>query len=72
MENLPHLEITKVVIVHCNIVSNDYQHDSRVLNTFVLNKLFGHLLDISPIFFQLLILNFHMLKYGLLIKIINR
>ena len=47
-ENVPHLEITEVVLVHCNIVSNDYQQDSRVLYTFVPNKPFGSLLDISP------------------------
>ena len=29
-ENVPHLEITEVVLVHCNIVNNDYQHDSRL------------------------------------------
>ena len=34
-ENSPHLEITDVVLVHCNIVNNDYQHDSRFLYTFV-------------------------------------
>ena len=43
-ENVPHLEITEVVLVHCNIVNNDYQQDSRVLYTFVPNKLFGQLL----------------------------
>ena len=37
-ENVPHLEITDVVLVHCNIVNNDYQHNSRVLYTFVPNK----------------------------------
>ena len=47
-ENVPHLEITEVVLVHCNMVNNDYQHDSRVLYTFVPNKSFGSLLDISP------------------------
>ena len=47
-ENVPHLEITEVVSVHCNIVNNDYQQDSRVLYTFVPNKSFGQLLDISP------------------------
>ena len=47
-ENMPHLEITEVVLVHCNIVNNDYQQDSRVLYTFVPNKSFGSLLDISP------------------------
>ena len=40
-ENVPHLEITEVVLVHCNIVNNDYQKDSRVLYTFVRNKTFG-------------------------------
>ena len=47
-ENLPHLEITEVVLVHCNMVNNDYQQDSRVLYTFVPNKSFGSLIDISP------------------------
>ena len=47
-EYVPHLEITEVVLVHCNIVNNDYQHDSRVLYTFVPNKMFGSLLEISP------------------------
>ena len=37
-ENVPHLEITEVVLVHCNIVNNDYQQDSRVLYIFVPNK----------------------------------
>ena len=30
-ENVSHLEITEVVLIHCNIVNNDYQQDSRVL-----------------------------------------
>ena len=47
-ENVPHLEITKVVLVHCNIVNNEYQQDLRVLYTFVPNKPFGSLLEISP------------------------
>ena len=47
-ENVPHLEIGKVVLVHCNIVNNDYQQYSRVLYTFVRNKPFGSLLEISP------------------------
>ena len=57
-----HLEITEVILVHCNIVTNDYQQeilvhcnlvnndyqqDSTVLHTFVLNKSVGQLLDIS-------------------------
>ena len=47
-ENVPQLEITEIVLVHCNIVNNDYQHHSRVLYTFVPNKSFGSLLEISP------------------------
>ena len=47
-ENLPHIEITEVVLVHCNIVNNDYQQDSRVLYTFAPDKPFGNLLEISP------------------------
>ena len=47
-ENVPHLEITEVVLVYCIIVNNDYRQDSRVLYTFVPNKPFGSLLDISP------------------------
>ena len=47
-ENVPHLEITEVVLVHCNIANNDYQQDSRVLYTFDPNKPFGSLLEISP------------------------
>ena len=47
-ENVPHFEITEVVLVHCNMVNNAYQQDSRVLYTSVPNKSFGSLLDISP------------------------
>ena len=47
-EDVPHLEITEVVLVHCNMVNNDYQQDPRVLYTFVPNKSFGSLLEISP------------------------
>ena len=46
-EKVPHLEIVEVVLVHCDIVNNDYQQDSRVLYTFVPNKSFGSLLKIS-------------------------
>ena len=47
-ENAPHLEIAEVVLVHCNIVNNDHQHDLRVLYTVIPNKSFDQLLDISP------------------------
>ena len=47
-ENVPHLEVTEVALVHCNIVNNNYYQDSRVLYAFVPNKSFAQLLDISP------------------------
>ena len=47
-ENVPNPEITEVALVHCDIVNNDYQKDSRVLYTFVPNKPFGSLLEIYP------------------------
>ena len=47
-KNVRHLEITEVILGHCNIANNDYQQDWRVLYTFVLNKPFGSLLEISP------------------------
>ena len=43
-ENLRHLEIVELVLVHCNLVNNDYKQDSRILYTFVPNKPFGSLL----------------------------
>ena len=46
-ENIPHVEIIEVILVHYNIVKNDYQQDSRVLYTFVPNKSFNQLIDIS-------------------------
>ena len=47
-ENVPRLESIEVALVHHNIANNDYQQDSRVLYTFVPNKSFGQLLNISP------------------------
>ena len=46
-EKIPHLEITEVVLAHYNIVTHDYQQDSRVLHTYVPNRSFGQLLNIS-------------------------
>ena len=45
---MPHLEITEVVLIHCNIANNNYQQDSRVLYTFVAIKSFDQSLDILP------------------------
>ena len=53
-ENVPKLEFVEVVLVHCNLVKNDYQHASKVLFTFVLNKNFGKLLNISPHVFTMM------------------
>ena len=53
-ENVPCLEIIGVVLVHCNIVDNNYQQHSRVLFTSVSNKFFGQFLDISPKKFEFL------------------
>ena len=47
-ENVPKLESVEVALVHCNLVKNNYQHTSKVLFTFVPNKLFGKLINISP------------------------
>ena len=40
-ENVPKLESVEVVLVHCKLVKNDYQHASKVLLSFVPNKQFG-------------------------------
>ena len=40
-ENIHHLKITEIILAHCNIVTDNYQHDSKVLNTFNPNKTFG-------------------------------
>ena len=45
-ERVPKLEIVEVVLVHCNLVKNDYQHTSKVLFTFIPNKTFGQLINI--------------------------
>ena len=47
-ELLPKLEVVEVVLVHCNLVNNDYQHASKVLFTFVPNKQFGQLITVEP------------------------
>ena len=46
-ENVPHLGIVELVLINCNIVNNNYQQNSRILYTFVPNKPFGSLLEIS-------------------------
>ena len=48
-ENVPHLEIVELLlnVIHCNLVDNNYQQNSRIIHTFVPNKPFGSLLEIS-------------------------
>ena len=53
-EHLPHLGIIEVILVHCNIVNNAYQQNSKVLYTFVSNNSFGQLLEISLTNFKFL------------------
>ena len=47
-KNVPRLEVVELVLVHCNLVNDDYQQDSRISCAFVPNKTFGSLLEISP------------------------
>ena len=73
-ENVLHLEITEVALVHRNIVNNSYQQDSRILYTFVPNKPFGSLLEVSAsnhIFLKAFNTEFLILKYGSQFKIVN-
>ena len=47
-ENVPHLEIVELILVHFNLVNNYYPQDSSILHKFVPNKPFGSLLEIAP------------------------
>ena len=66
------LESVEVVLVHCNLVKNDYQHTSKVTFSFVSNKQFGHLINISPHSLTMMNTpNFLLLKFGLQIKLVK-
>ena len=67
---LLYLEMTEVVPVHCNIVNKDYQCNSKNLYTLVPDKSSGQLFDILPKNISV-IQRFFILKYDLLIKILN-
>ena len=42
-ENMPHLQITEVVLLHCNIVKNDYQQDlESCIHLFLINYLVNY------------------------------
>ena len=62
-ENVPHLEITEVVLINCNIVNNDYKQDSGVLYTFIPNKSFGQLLDFIQKYYTFKNLSFRIFLY---------
>ena len=47
-ENVPKLKSVEVILVHCNLVKNDYQHISKILFSFVPDNQFGQLINISP------------------------
>ena len=47
-ETVLRLETVEVVLVHCNLVNNNYQEASKVLFTLVPNKIFGQLITITP------------------------
>ena len=73
--NMSNLQITGLVLVHCNIVNNDYQQDSRVLFTFIPDKLFVDLQDVSPknfVFLKTFNSECSYIEVCLLIKILNR
>ena len=70
----PKLESVEVVLVHCNLVKNDYQHSSKALFSFVPNKQFGQLMNISRN--TLMMMNtvnkeFYFVEVGLQIKLVK-
>ena len=71
-ELVPKLEVVEVVLVHCNLVNNNYQQVSKVLFTFVPTKKFGQLITITPNTPNMLkTTNAELLKFGLQIKILD-
>ena len=71
---MPKLESVEVVLVHCNLVNNNYQQASKVLFTFVPNKQFGQLINIAPHSLTMLSTTnteFSFIEVGLLIKIVS-
>ena len=47
-KNVSKLESVEVILLHCNLVNNSYQQESKKLFTFVPNKQFGQVITISP------------------------
>ena len=48
-EDVPKPESAEVVLMHFNLVNENYQQSSKVLFTVVLNKQFGNLINIAPV-----------------------
>ena len=69
---MSHLEITEKILVYCNVVNNSYQCNLRVFYTFIPNKSFGQLLDISAKKFIISITFNSEFSYVELFKILNR
>ena len=73
-EDVPKLKSVEVVLVHCNLVNNNYQQASKVLFTFVPNKQFGQLINIAPHSLTMpstTKTEFSFIEVGLLIKIVS-
>ena len=73
-KNVPKSESAEIVLVHCNLVKNDFQQTLKVFFTFILNKQFGQLINISThslTMMKQLILNFLLLNFGLQIKLVK-
>ena len=73
-QSVPHLQIVEFVLVHYNLVNNDYQQDLRILYAFVPNKPFGSLFEISPrnhIFLKTFDSEFREIKVCLQIKLVS-
>ena len=72
-EIVPKLESVELVLVHCNLVKNSYQHASKVLFSFVPDKQFGQLINIkqNALIMIQLIQKFLMLKFRSQIKIVK-
>ena len=72
VEDATQVESAEVVLVHSNLAKNKYQQASKVLFTFVPNEHFGQLINIGPHWLTMLnTRKLHLLKYGLLIRIVN-
>ena len=47
-ENVPSLEVVEIALVQCNLVDNQYQLKSEVLNTFIPDESYAYVLNVEP------------------------